>query len=288
MASKRKVLLHLDTDPRPSVFDAIVAIDAGAEELLSHGAVKPDEVQGVVHGAIFTRGPADLPQTAIFIGGRDLAAGEAILNEVRRHLLPQFKLQVSVMLDSNGANTTAAAAVHAITKQVDASTATALVLGTGPVGQRIALLLANLGAKVRLGYAVSAQAEEARQRVLAHAPHAALELVDTSTLVSGARALQGCQVLVGAGPAGAQLMQRGWDTENSLKVAVDLNAVPPAGIDGIDLMAHAKMEGSVSCYGALAIGGMKMKIHKAALAQLFTRNDQVLDAPEIYAIAKNT
>jgi hypothetical protein len=29
-----------------------------------------------------------------------------------------------------------------------------------------------------------------------------------------------------------------------------------------------------------------MKIHKAAIAKLFTRNDLVLDADEIYAIGK--
>src|SRR5579871_525359 len=116
---KRKILIQLDTDPQPSVFDGVVAVDAGAEEVFSYGSVKPEQVREMVHGAIFTRGPKDLKRTALFIGGSDVAAGERLLEEVRRQLLPQFRLQVSVLLDANGANTTAAAAVRLAGQHVD-------------------------------------------------------------------------------------------------------------------------------------------------------------------------
>ena len=66
---KRKILIQLDTDPHASVFDRVVAIDAGAEEIFSYAGVKSEHVQGLVHGAIFTRGPKDLKSTAIFVGG---------------------------------------------------------------------------------------------------------------------------------------------------------------------------------------------------------------------------
>src|SRR6185503_17644984 len=110
---KRKILIQLDSDPQPSVFDRVVAVDAGADEIFSHGGVKPEQVQGLVHGAIFTRGPKDLKSTAIFIGGSDTQAAEKLLAEVQMHMIPQFGLRVSVLLDPNGANTTAAAAVRA-------------------------------------------------------------------------------------------------------------------------------------------------------------------------------
>src|SRR5437879_6782082 len=87
---KRKILIQLDSDPQPSVFDRVVAIDSGADEVFSYGAVTPEQVRDMVHGAIFTRGPKDLHRTAIFIGGSDVAAGERFLEEVRRHMLPQF------------------------------------------------------------------------------------------------------------------------------------------------------------------------------------------------------
>ena len=149
---KRKILIQLDSDPQPSVFDRIVAIDAGADEVLSYGGVRPEQVRDLVHGAIFTRGPKDLKRTAIFIGGSDVAAGERLLQEVGKHMLPQFGLRVSVLLDANGANTTAAAAVRAAARHLPLAGAPALVLGgTGPVGQRVARLLARQGTAVKVG-----------------------------------------------------------------------------------------------------------------------------------------
>src|SRR6476646_4651639 len=98
MDAKPKILLQLDTDALPSVFDRVVAVDAGAEHVFSYGGVTPERVRDLIHGCIFTRGPKDLHHTAVFIGGSDVAAGEKLLAEVRKHLLPQFGLRVSAML----------------------------------------------------------------------------------------------------------------------------------------------------------------------------------------------
>ena len=143
---KRKILIQLDSDAQPSVFDRVVAVDAGADEVFAYGGVKPEQVQGLVHGAIFTRGAKDLKSTAIFVGGSDVAAGERLLQEARKHMIPQFGLCVSILLDANGANTTAAAAVRAAGRHLDLKNAPALVLGgTGPVGQRVAPLAGQGG-----------------------------------------------------------------------------------------------------------------------------------------------
>src|SRR5436305_3907444 len=107
--SKANILLCLDTDAQPSVFDAVVAIDAGVDQLLRHGGVTADAVRDLVYGAMFTRGPADLKNTALFIGGSDVDAGESLLTKAKECFFGPMR--VSVMLDSNGANTTAAAAV---------------------------------------------------------------------------------------------------------------------------------------------------------------------------------
>jgi hypothetical protein len=74
----KRILIQLDTDPQPSVFDRVVAVDAGVEELFSYGGVTVENVEPLVHGAMFTRGPADLKNTAIFVGGSDVAAGERL------------------------------------------------------------------------------------------------------------------------------------------------------------------------------------------------------------------
>src|SRR5690349_6997365 len=107
--SLAKILLCLDTDAQPSVFDGVVAVDAGVDHLFRHGSVTPDGVRDLVYGTMFTRGPADLKNTAIFIGGSDVEAGERVLAAVRTVFFGPMR--VSLMLDSNGANTTAAAAV---------------------------------------------------------------------------------------------------------------------------------------------------------------------------------
>jgi hypothetical protein len=93
---------------------------------------------------------------------------------------------------------------------------------------------------------------------------------------------------VAAGATGVQLLpQEIWKSSDSLKVLVDLNAVAPAGIEGIDMLDTARVvEGKVT-YGAIGVGGLKMKIHKASISRLFEANDQVLNVDEIYAIGES-
>src|SRR3954463_5051307 len=182
MSEKPTVLVQLDTDPLPSVFDRVVAVDAGVQHLFSYGGVTPQTVMGLVHGCIFTRGPKDLHRTAIFVGGSDVAAGEALLPEGRKQLIPSYGMSVSLMLDSNGSNTTAAAAVRAAGRHIDLSSAQSLVLGgTGPVGQRVARLLARAGGHVRVGSRQKDRAEAVCATIRAHIPTAKIEAVNVSS-----------------------------------------------------------------------------------------------------------
>ena len=116
---------------------------------MSYGGVTEDAVRDLVHGAIFTRGPKDLHNTAIFIGGTDMAAGERLLAAVRKTFFGPMR--VSVMLDSNGSNTTAVAAVAKLQQAAGRHVAgrrAVVTAGTGPVGVRAAGLLAQAGADV--------------------------------------------------------------------------------------------------------------------------------------------
>jgi hypothetical protein len=287
MSDKRKILVQLDTDPQASVFDRVVAVDAGVEFLFTHHGVKPDQVQGLVHGAIFTRGPKDLKSTAVFVGGSDVGAGEAVLAAVRQSFVPQYGLTVSVMLDSNGSNTTAAAAVRAASKHMDLGQAKALVLGgTGPVGQRVARLLARQGADVRIGSRSVERAQAVAASIKASTPNARVEAVGSGSAADGPKALDGRTLVIAAGAAGAMLLPaKARAGMTGLHLMIDLNAVPPAGIEGVEVTDRAVTRDGVLCYGAIGVGDTKMKIHKAAVARLFERNDQVLDAEEIYDLA---
>jgi hypothetical protein len=127
MVEKRKILIQLDSDTHPSVFDRVVAVDAGVDEQFSYGGVKPEDVRDLIFGAIFTRGVKELRNTAVFIGGSDVSRGEAMLAAATASFFGP--LRVSLMLDANGANTTAAAAVLAAGRECALSGAVALVLG---------------------------------------------------------------------------------------------------------------------------------------------------------------
>ncbi len=284
--AKSRILIQLDPDPHASVFDAVVAVDAGVEHLLSYHSVEPEQVRDLVHGAMFTRSPPDLSSTAIFVGGSNVAKGEELLSQVTKCFFGPMR--VSVLLDANGANTTAAAAVLAAAKHVELKGATATILaGTGPVGQRAARLLVRQGASVRLASRTIQKAEEACQAIRGRVPEAILQPVATATASDTAAAVSGAQIVVSAGAAGIQLLSAvAVKQAKSLKVAIDLNAVPPLGIEGIGVMDKAKECGGVFCYGAIGVGGTKMKIHRAAIERLFTRNDLVLDAEEVFALGQ--
>ena len=107
----------------------------------------------------------------------------------------------------------------------------------------------------------------------------------SETTASLSAALDGVQLVIAAGAAGIELLPADLLREASaLRVAIDLNAVPPLGIAGSDVMDTAKERDGVIYYGAIGVGGTKMKIHKAAIRKLFTANDLVLDAEEIFQV----
>ncbi len=281
----KKLLLQLDPDKHPSAFDRIVAHDAGADEVLSYGGVAPADVTPLVHGAIFTRGPGELRNTAIWVGGTDVGQAEALFAAVQKAFFGPFR--VSVMMDANGCNTTAAAAVARLAGVVTLSGARAVVLGgTGPVGLRAATLLAREGAGVTLCSRSHERARAACEQLKARFA------VDVSPCEAWdeegvARALEGADVCLTAGAAGIQFLPRSlWAPHPALKALADVNAVPPLGIGGIEATDKGAERDGKRVFGALGIGGLKMKVHRACVAKLFERNDTELDLEAIYAAAR--
>jgi predicted dinucleotide-binding enzyme len=284
--SKAKILLQFDTDAHPSAFDSIVAIDGGVDNLLTYHGITPHNVTELVHGAIFTRSPDDLWRTAIFVGGSDVAAAEAVLEQIRHTFFGP--LRVSVMLDPGGANTTAAAAVLAALRHVPPKGATATVLGgTGPVGQRCARLLAREGATVRVCSRSIGRAEAVCSGLKSRDVDAQVSAHSTRTPQETRAALEGSQIVIAAGAAGVELLDEATRREcTDLKVAIDLNAVPPAGIAGIEVVDRAAERDGLIYYGAIGVGNTKMRIHKNALQLLFEMNDRIMDAEELFELGR--
>lgn len=290
MSQHPRILIQLDSDTHPSVFDSVVAIDSAVDHLLQYGSVAPSHVRSLVHGAMFTRGPDVLKNTAVFIGGSNAATGDAIAQAVRATFFGP--VSVSVMLDGNGSNTTAAAAVLCARRHLELSTANALVVGgTGPVGQRVARLLLGQGATVAISSRDRMRAEKSGEDLLKYVPESfhsnlsALSIEDDSNMDA---ALQGRNLLICCGAAGVRLVTaQSLAKARELQVAIDLNAVAPEGIEGLSVMDKAVSRGTRVDYGAIGTGGLKMKIHREAVQTLFSRNDLFLDAEQIYEIGLN-
>ncbi len=282
----RKLLLQLDSSRLPSVFDQIVAYDAGADVIMSYGSVTEGDVRDLIHGCMFTRGPKQLHNTAVWIGGSNMTAGEQLLAMAQDAMFDP--LRVSVMLDSNGSNTTAVAAVVRIEQTVGDLRGKKVVIlaGTGPVGQRAAGLLARDGAKVTITSRKPEQGDKARQFISAR-----FDVQVTATTMNDpamlSEVLDGAEVLLNSGPAGVQMVpESAWSGLETLQVAVDLNAVPPLGIQGIEVDDAGRQRHGVTVYGAFGVGNFKTKLHKACVARLFSRNDLVLDAEAIADVGR--
>jgi methylenetetrahydrofolate/methylenetetrahydromethanopterin dehydrogenase (NADP+) len=280
-----KLLLQLDSSRLPSVFDQVVAYDAGADRIMSEGGVAEGDVRDLVHGCIFTRSPKDMKNTAIFIGGAEMSAGEKLLTAATKAFFANFR--VSTMLDSNGSNTTAVAAVVKTTQALGGNVKGRKIVvtaGTGPVGTRAAGLFARAGADV----VITSRKPEDGERVSAEICKRFGGTVTSVTLhgpSEAAAAIGSADVLLNAGPAGVLLVPRdAW--AGKFKVVVDLNALPPLGVEGVEANDDGQTRDGAIAFGALGIGNFKMKLHKECIGRMFTRNDLVLDAETIEDVAK--
>ena len=283
----KKVLLQLDTEEHPSPFDAIVAHDAGVDVLLSHGNVKAESARALAQDAFFTRGPDDLQNTAVWVGGKDVAAGEQIFDEVQKAFFGPFR--VSVMIDSNGCNTTAATTIARIAKERRLRNDRVIVIGLGAVGLRSATLLAGEGCEV----VVSAlppdlfEGSHRKPRGLAVAQELGLDVREPGDRSELEALLEGAQIVLSAGPAGVPVLRRDfWASHPTIELLADYNAAEPLGVEGTKATDDMKDYDGKLVLGALAIGGPKMKVHKTCVRRLFESNDEVLDTDAVYAIAK--
>ncbi|HEY4847735.1 MAG TPA: NADP-dependent methylenetetrahydromethanopterin/methylenetetrahydrofolate dehydrogenase [Methylocella sp.] len=281
----KKLLFLLDTDPAPSVFDTVVGYDGGADHVIGYGGVTPESAAALVDGTIYTRGPKEKQCTAIFVGGGSMTAGEVVFKAVKKRFFANFR--VSVMLDSNGSNTTAAAGVALLAKAKSLAGKKAIVLaGTGPVGMRAAAMLHIEGAEVAITSRSKQRADAAAKAIndrFGFAP-ALIEAFDNE---ARAAAVRGAQIVFAAGAIGVPLLdEKDWRNDPAIELIADCNAQPPLGIGGIEAIDKAIERHGKIVIGALGLGGLKMKLHRACIGQLFESSDQVLDAENIYAQAK--
>jgi hypothetical protein len=245
--------------------------------------VEADGIADVVQGAMFPRGPKGLQNTAFWVGGSNVRDGEAVFDAAQKFFFDPFK--ASIMHDSDGCNTTAAAGVIRVRGAIDLKGAKVAVIGVGPVGLRTAELLRREGAEVTvLTFPPDVvEGEFRRARGIGVAEEAGFEVVEPETSDELDGALDGHVAIFAAGPAGLQILRRsGWA---NAEVVVDYSAAEPLGVEGVGRMDDLEEENGVKKLGALAVGAPKMKLQLACVQKLYETKGLVLDLEGIYDVA---
>ncbi len=295
----RPAILHMfSTAKNMSPFDINMAVDAGFDHVIPYGNVTLDEITGLTQDAIFSRGPKGVRRTALFIGGREIGMAADMIDAAREAMVPPF--EVSVFADPSGAFTTAAAMVAVVDKALRQTFATdwkgktvTVVGGTGPVGACAAVLAARSGATVTvMSHSSLARAQQTAREIEARYQASGI----TASAPAGAderiAVLAASEVILACSKAGVQVVSPAeLKACTKLRVAADVNAVPPAGIAGVGVMDSGKpvpgAAGDAIGFGALAIGNVKYMVQQRLLESMLTATRPMyLDFRDAFEAAK--
>lgn len=289
LKNMKKILAYVSPEEHASLFDVIVAHDAGADVVVPYHSMDPASVREIVYSATFTRHPVDLENTAIFVGGHEIEKCEALVDSILKTLdaLPSGR-RVSVALDPDGSYTTASASVVKIKKclngRLSGSCAT-VIAGTGPVGQMTAVLLAKEGCGVNLASRSMDRAERSCH-MLQRSHNVEINPLKAKTEEEIDAAISHSDIVVSAGPEGVMLLPKRVWSQLSVRVLADLNAIPPYGIEGVEAGDDCKaLDGGQIGIGALAVGRLKMRCHHELVGRLFKEKGVFFDLGKVYRIA---
>jgi methylene-tetrahydromethanopterin dehydrogenase len=289
-------ILHMITPLKHmSPFDVNMALDAGYDAAIPYTSVTVEDVTGLVQDAIFSRGPEGVKRTAMFIGGKRAIEALDMMKRAKAAMVPPF--EISVFADPAGSFTTAAAMVACAEKALKDKFKTefkgkrvVVFGGTGVVAFASAVISAVEGAEaVLVGYdgpeRVRKLAEEANARF-----EVKLGYADGSAEEQKTELVRDAEVIFSAGPAGKRLLTTGQLAKAShLLVATDVNAVPPAGVEGVGVNDNGvPIPGTKAVgIGALAVGNIKYKTEAGLFDQMIQSDKPLyLDFRDAYALAQ--
>jgi len=278
-----------------SPFDVNMALDAGYDAAIPYTSVTVEDVTGLVQDSIFSRGPEGVKRTGMFIGGKRAIEALDMMKRAKAAMVPPF--EISVFADPAGSFTTAAAMVACAEMALRNKFSTefkgkrvVIFGGTGVVAFASAVIAAVEGAEATLvGYdgpeRVRKFAEEANARFSVN-----LRYADGSTEEQKTELAREAQVIFSAGPAGRRVL-----TTQQLKqashilVAADVNAVPPAGVEGVGVNDNAVPIPGTNAVGigALAVGNIKYRTEAGLFDQMIQSEKPLyLDFRDAYALAQ--
>ena len=288
-------ILHMLTPLRHmSPFDVNMAVDAGFETLVTYTGVDLADVTSLTQDSIFSRAPADGVRTGIFIGGKNAEDALDMMDRAKKAFVPPFINHL--FADPAGSFTTGAAMVAEVSRALKAR------FGTDLKGKRI-VIFGGAGVVAYVAAVIGAL-EGARSVLVGHDGEERVSkiaftmkwrfgievgAVDGSTPEARRAAIAEADVILSAGPAGIPILSAE-DLESAprLLVASDVNAVPPAGIAGIDVNAVdvPLPVGKGVGIGALAVGNVKYQTQRRLFDRMLASDTPLcLDFRDAYALA---
>ena len=280
------LLFYLDTDVKASPFDICMAYDVGYDAVIPYENVTPEDANLIVQDALLSRGPKGVKHTAFLIGGKNAERAEDVFKAVKDAMFPPFK--TSIVVDPAGAYTTAAAMVAKaesallVSKLGDLKDKSCAILGTGAVGQIAAVLLAKMGCNVMI-VSLNPKRVDGKEhaeniaRLLAKDHGVQVQGIFAPTPASKIEVLKKADVVMCAGIKGIRLVDKEMLNEvKNIKVLLDINAVPPFGVEGIELKDDMReMMSGIFTIGALTVGNLKHKVEKEILKEARSNGKEV-------------
>lgn len=274
----RNHLFFLSTDSHASPFDMNIALDAGFDVAIPYVSVKEEDVMGLTHDIIFSRGPKGTKHSGIFVGGSDMELVEKIVRKAGDSMFGPFT--VSIFSDPKGAYTTAAALVAKTGKAAGGLSGKKIVIfgGTGPVGQVAAALCSRENADTTIVTSRDKKAGEEAAAKVSSVYGVSVKGAAAKTGEERLALIQEADIGIATVKAGIQILSlKELEKVSKPVIVADVNAVPPSGFGGLEPGDDMKqITPSVKGIGALCIGFIKYKVEvdifKSMLENKITAN----------------
>jgi methylene-tetrahydromethanopterin dehydrogenase len=292
-----KICYFFDTDENASPFDINMAYDAGFDIVVPVSKMKAEYVPKLVQDAIFSRKP-NAP-TTFFIGGSDVKEGEKIAKAVKKSLVPPF--ECPIVIDPRGSHTTASAVV-AMTIDIanrkhginDLKGRKVVIFGAGPVARIAAVLAAKIGCKTDIVETWDKSSQEFIENL---AKELTEEAGEEATKINGVFApalekrfkiAQEADIIWSLAAAGVEILSEEWMQKlTGKKLVVDINLVPPYGIEGIKPKhKNDEIYPGIFGIGALALGRLKANSEAEILKEAAKTNGlKIFDYQHAFTVA---
>jgi hypothetical protein len=268
-----------------------MSLDGGADQILAHGDVDPQDVPVLVSGALYSRPREELSRTALLVTGTNDRVIAEMVRQAKRAFFGAYR--VSILSECKGGNAVAGATVARIARLLPLQGLPAVVVAGGPAGARVAGLLARAGADVTLTVFDDEEATD-RGAFVQETFARPVRIVVWKAGEPLEELLEGRRLLVSAGPPELTLVpRRKWSLFSSLQLLVDVSGAEPPGIEGMTgeedgdpLDVPAGPNGPVRALGGLAISRYKIQVHREAVRRLFQPEAVVMGTLEVARLAE--